>query len=99
MNTTEFLAKFPNTTRENENVLKDIACPRCGQRESFRVEATIMAILHDDGTDRNNSDGEYDLQSYCECPQCLLSATLNDFFIEGLDDAVLNLTTLKPSRP
>lgn len=86
MTATEFIAKFPKATK-NQDALEDIACPSCGQRESFRVEAIIIAILRDEGSDRDESDCEYDGGAYCECGdyQCRFHGTLADFTIEGLD--------------
>jgi hypothetical protein len=85
MKAEEFVAKFPDAMRK-KNCLEDIACPECGNREMFRIQATIIAEVCDEGTDRDESDCEYDEKSSCECTECQFHGKLEDFAIEGLDD-------------
>ena len=89
MTTEDFLEQFPDA-EENENCLRDVACPKCGNREKFRIEAKIMAIVEDMGTDRDESDCEWDESSHCACGNdaCDKDGPLKDFTIDGLDDAI-----------
>jgi hypothetical protein len=79
------LARFPESNIK-ENCLFDMACPKCGQRNKLRITATIIAIVSDDGTDRDWSDCEWENNSPCECCSCSHSGTVQDFTIEGLDE-------------
>ena len=66
---------------ENENVLEGWACPECGHKESFRIEAKTMVIAYDDGTypDPKDGDTEWDDASYCECRECNHIGTVGEF--------------------
>lgn len=90
MTAEQFLEKFPDA-EENENCLQDIACERCGNRSKFRIAATMMCLVQDDGSDRDDeSDCEWDSESYCVCEndECNADGLLCDFTIEGLDDLI-----------
>lgn len=87
MTAKDFLEKYPNAEL-NENCLEDIACPKCGNRTSFNVEAKTTAVLFDDGTDRTIGGMEYDEDSYFKCRKCSFHCQLKVFMIEGLDDLI-----------
>ena len=84
MKAEEFVAKFPDAER-NQSWLENIACPKCGQRERFRIEMIIIADVTDDETNRDG-DCQYDDDSYCECGECPNCGKLVVFTIKGLDD-------------
>lgn len=75
-----------------ENCLQDMACPECGQRGPLRIAATIVATVFDDGTDRDESDCEWDGKSRCSCEDCGHEGTVDDFTIEGLDDELYQMS-------
>jgi rubredoxin len=89
----QFTAKYPKATMR-ENCLTDIACPKCGQRDEFVVQAAIHVGLKDEGTDaysdstKHFGDTEYDGTAHCVCPDCNFDGQLQDFTIEGLDAAL-----------
>jgi hypothetical protein len=62
----------------NTNCLDNIKCPACGNEESFRIAATTIVTVTDDGTD-DPGDMEWDDDSYAECTQCYRHGTLKDF--------------------
>jgi len=64
----------------NTNCLENIKCPACGNEESFRIAATTMATVTDDGTD-DHSGMEWDDDSYAECTQCPRHGTVKDFTV------------------
>lgn len=83
----DFIAKFPDKKTPNFNCLTDIACPRCGERTGFRIEVKTMATFHDDGCD--DYDGlEWDQDSYITCRECGNVGEINEFTIDGLDEAL-----------
>lgn len=86
MNPEEFFARFP-ASPINTNCLKDFACPECGNRSRFAVNARITAYVEDQGTDPcEGSDTEWDNDSYCTCEECGVGGQVADFTIEGLDE-------------
>jgi hypothetical protein len=62
----------------NTNCLENIKCPACGNEESFRIAATTIVTVTDDGTE-DHGDMEWDDDSYAECPKCHRHGTLKDF--------------------
>ncbi len=62
----------------NTNCLEGIRCPKCGHEDSFKIEATVVVLVTDDGTD-DFGDCEWDDNHYCECGECAHSATVKDF--------------------
>jgi hypothetical protein len=63
----------------NTNCLEHIKCPACGNEDSFRIAATTIATVIDDGVEEVG-DMEWDDDSYAECKQCLKSGDLKDFY-------------------
>ena len=83
----EFLQKFPDT-KPKSNCLMGLACPKCGQRTSLRITSVVIATVFDNGTDRDESDCEWDSKSACRCNgagTCGFEGTVADFTIQGLD--------------
>jgi hypothetical protein len=62
----------------NTNCLENIQCPACGNEESFRIAATTIVTVTDDGTE-DHGDMEWDDDSYAECAKCHRHGTLKDF--------------------
>jgi hypothetical protein len=62
----------------NTNCLEDIKCPACGNENSFRVAATTIATVCDDGVE-DHSEMEWDDNSYIDCTKCCHHGTLRDF--------------------
>jgi hypothetical protein len=66
----------------NTNCLENIKCPACGNEESFRIAATTIATVTDDGVD-DHCGMEWDDDSYAECPECFRHGTLKDFKVRN----------------
>lgn len=66
---------------DNENCLEGIACPSCGQADSFGVQATAWFDVTDDGTEFDYSAGgpEWDDSSPIICRSCYNQGTVGDF--------------------
>ena len=59
---------------ENDNCLRGVKCPKCGQTDSFMIEGTDdtgtrTLEMHDDGCDADG-DFEYDETAPCACTEC-----------------------------
>lgn len=65
-------------TTKNENCLAGMKCPVCGSYGPFRIEATTLATVHDNGVDET-VDFEWSSDSYCECGECEYSCIVEDF--------------------
>lgn len=68
----------------NTNCLEGLCCPECGQDSKFRVRATSVFNLYDDGTD-HDGDVEYDDDAFVSCDGqgCSYEGKLRDFRIEN----------------
>ncbi len=62
----------------NTNCLENIKCPKCGNEQRFRIRATILAIVTDDGTE-DYEDLDWNEESYIDCPACMKSGTVAEF--------------------
>lgn len=83
----EFLQTFKHVPMKiRENCLEDMACPCCGDRNAFRIGTKVEAVLYDSGSDRENSDLEFDGSDRCVCDTCGHRGNVNRFTFEGLDD-------------
>lgn len=65
----------------NTNCLEGIRCPQCGNEERFRIAATSLFTVTDDGTD-DYADVHWDDSSYADCPECGLHGTLKVFQVK-----------------
>lgn len=95
MSPKKFLKKFPDT-EPRENCLEDIACPKCGQRDEFVVQALLHVGLRDEGTDaysdstKHYGDTDWGPNSFCRCPDCDYEGKVRNFTHEGLDKLIDN---------
>jgi hypothetical protein len=62
----------------NTNCLEGIECPRCGKENCFRIEASIMCIVTDDGSEPDG-DHYWDDDSFTYCPECEFQGALKEF--------------------
>jgi hypothetical protein len=62
----------------NTNCLEDIKCPECGNEDRFRIAATALFTVTDNGTD-DYTDVEWDDDSHAECVECHRPGTIRDF--------------------
>ena len=65
----------------NTNCLEGIRCPQCGNEDRFRIAATSLFTVTDDGTD-DYADVHWDDASYADCPECGLHGTLKVFRVK-----------------
>jgi hypothetical protein len=70
----------------NTNCLEGIKCPACGNEELFRIAATSMFTVTDDGTD-DYADVQWDDDSYAECAECLRHGAVKDFKVRNAREA------------
>lgn len=86
----QYIEKHKATIDEwsrNENCLEDVACPECGYRDRFIIQATSSFIMQDDGTSEFG-DVEYDGHNYIACESCGHDGKVSEFTIKGLDAAL-----------
>ena len=57
------------TRNPNENCLEGMSCPNCGQYEMFKIVATAVFEITDDGTGDYNDVEFYDSDT-ASCPKC-----------------------------
>lgn len=62
----------------NANCLEGIRCPACGNEDRFRIAATSIFTVTDDGTG-DHGDVEWHDGSFTECAGCSRSGILKDF--------------------
>jgi hypothetical protein len=86
MTPTEFLEAYPEAPLRTGN-LHDIACPMCGQRDGFMIEAREMVTVTELREDAHG-DREWDRDSYARCDACDISEDVRYFTIRGLDDLI-----------
>lgn len=67
---------------QNENCLEGVACPACGQNDKFHIQATVTALVTDDGAEALNGGFNWDNDSWCRCPNCKHAASLGTFRIK-----------------
>jgi len=77
-------SKIPDTSK-NTNCLKGVKCPKCGQEDTFKIEASCLFTVTDDGTEDEGNGHEWDDTNYCECFDCGYHGTVADFTIENWD--------------
>lgn len=63
----------------NTNCLEGFACPSCRSEGPFRIEAKCLVSVRDDGIDADETDFEWDDDSFCGCMACSHAATVAGF--------------------
>ena len=67
----------------NENCLRGIRCPRCGNEDRLFIAATVLADVTDDGADiARHTDMEWNDDSSARCPDCGEAGVLGGFRAE-----------------
>lgn len=66
----------------NTNCLAGFRCPNCGSRGPFRISATSLFTISDDGS-WDFGEIEYDSGSYCVCAACDHDGIIHDFEVEA----------------
>jgi hypothetical protein len=83
----------------NTNSLENIKCPACGNEEAFRIAATTIATVTDDGID-DYGDMEWHDDSFAECNACCRYGTLKDFKVQdGLEAGSIARTITTTHSP
>ena len=82
----QLIKKHPGL-KTNNNCLTDIACPKCGNREHFRIQVKTICTLMDDGVDEHE-DTEWGNQSFCQCKECDEAGTVKNFKFPNLDETL-----------
>jgi hypothetical protein len=66
----------------NENCLKAIKCPKCGNEDRLFIVATILADVTDGGAEAaDGTDYHWDDASMTRCPDCDRDGALATFRI------------------
>jgi rubredoxin len=91
----EFIALFDPKECHKE-LGEDHACPNCGSRKHLVVMVGAWAKLSDEGTEIDNSDHEWDLNSQMVCRKCDTEGQAKDFHIQGLDEAIARHLATNP---
>ena len=68
----------------NSNCLEGKMCPRCKSQGPFRIAATALFTVEDDGTE-DYEDVEWNDRSYFECKNCHCFGMAWDFEIRNRD--------------
>jgi hypothetical protein len=63
---------------ENTNCLQGIACPKCGCGEGFKIAATAVFTVTDDGTECDG-DVEWQDDDFIQCGACYHGGEVADF--------------------
>lgn len=70
-----------------DDLLTDLCCPECGDRDSLSIVMSSWFELHPDGTG-DNEDTEWDDESGCKCRSCNHGGKVKDFRFTGLDELI-----------
>lgn len=54
----------------NINALAGMRCPKCRSEGPFRIEVRKVLTMHDDGSEDEGGDEEWNNESYCKCCKC-----------------------------
>lgn len=67
----------------NYNCLQGMRCPNpeCKSEGPFNIEAVVMVMVTDDGTEDQGSDYEWRDDAFCQCIACGSNGTVYDFTI------------------
>jgi len=65
---------------QNINCLAGLKCPKCGSLGPFEIQCSVVAVVHDDGTDEGR-DHEWNDDSLCICHDgtCAFQGKVADF--------------------
>ena len=63
---------------KNTNCLAGMECPKCGSLGPFKISATSVFEMHDDGSEAHG-DVEFDDQAHCSCKACGYSTVVRGF--------------------
>lgn len=66
------------TCTPNTNCLAGMRCPKCGNKDEFRIEVSTIAKVTDDGIELVG-DTEWSDKSFCMCPVCEHDGFAADF--------------------
>ncbi len=72
-------------TTANTNCLKGFRCPKCGSEGPFKIEATCLVLVHDDGIE-DGEGYEWDDSAWCACRECEHDGTVRDFTIAAAEE-------------
>lgn len=69
----------------NENCLKDIMCPHCGNTENFKIKVSVWIEVEDQGTDPMlpEQDIEWEDESFIDCGECGSVGRISEFSHPG----------------
>ena len=79
----------------NTNCLEGIRCPACGNEDRFRIAATSVFTVTDDGTD-DHADVEWDDSSHAQCAECDRSGALGHFRAEPSPEPITSAERASP---
>jgi hypothetical protein len=79
----EHMTKTITKTSKNTNCLEGVKCPKCGQEDLFKIAASVIGEVCDDGTEDQDGGYEWDQQAFCQCCECDHAGKLADFTIEN----------------
>ena len=89
----ELIEKF-DLEKPNENCLTDVACPRCGGRDHFKIVVSTMMEMSDEGSGYHE-DVDWNRMSHTKCcnqdkdgNSCDHEGPHHEFVFEGLDEAI-----------
>ena len=85
-------------TNKNSNCLEGVECPRCASQGAFRIAATALFDVEDDGTG-DYEDVEWNDRSYCECKNCHAFGMVYDFQIKNRDKLKIPIKTKDSGDP
>jgi hypothetical protein len=65
----------------NVNILEGVRCPQCKSDGPFKIEATSLFTIYDDGAG-DHEDVTWQDDSPCQCDNCDHSGTVKDYTLE-----------------
>lgn len=72
-------AKKIKKKNPNTNCLAGMKCPICSNYGPFYIQSQCITLVHDDGTETDYGDTEWNADSYCKCYECKHAGTVEDF--------------------
>ncbi len=74
-------AKGLSILATNDNCLEGMMCPTCKSEGPFLIQSKIMVEVSDSGTEDAGGDYEWSDEGICQCQNCLIVGTVEDFTI------------------